>query len=429
VNVYNRGKKIMSDGSTDWTSADIRVLLVTSGYVFDELHNTVSQITNELSGDGYARVTLNSRTATQDNNAFRVVFDGDDAAFPTLGPGAGTPAAAIIYKFNALDALAELISYDLLVAPSVPDGGTYTIVWNADGILFLTSAVSGLSSLGTQPALSVLVRDANTAGVISAKAFSAGSFVKVKADGTGFEDGVAVPSGIDRCDATLLTGSDEFLTSSLDAAWTVTDGTPGVVDPLNPVARNYAITPRVFAQNPAGGLRAAGYGGFGVGGNSPWFTRSVGTLADGESLTFGLCLPPMSSTGFVLCGIQNATDKSGTGFASMLYLPNTTAGAWGGTITAGAGFSTAVSSACATSVGGNAAIWFKRVGSTVYVGISSVDGNDWASINYSFAYDAGDTHLVFGVGSNAGAPAWVPRLKWVRHTVTASDGLSPWELS
>ncbi len=140
--LFNRGKKIMSDGSSVvWTSADIRVLLVTSSYAFNADHNTVSQITNELSGGGYARVALSGKVGpTQDDTNDRATFDASDTTFTSLAAAAGTPAAAIVYKFNAADASAELICFDELTSPNTPNGGDYTIVWASAGVFTLNHA-------------------------------------------------------------------------------------------------------------------------------------------------------------------------------------------------------------------------------------------------------------------------------------------------
>ncbi len=138
--LYNRGKKILSDASLAWTGAgDFRVLLVTSSYTPNVDHNTVSQITNELSGGGYARVALSGKSGpTQDDANDRVSFDASDATFVTLGAAAGTPAYAIVYKYNAADASAELVGYFALTTPPTPNGGDYTIVWPTVGLFTLT---------------------------------------------------------------------------------------------------------------------------------------------------------------------------------------------------------------------------------------------------------------------------------------------------
>ncbi len=136
--LYNRGKKIMSDGSSVvWTSTDVRVLLVTSGYTFDVDHNTVSQITNELSGGNYVRKSIASPTMTEDDTDNRMEFDAADITWTALGAAAGTPAAAIVYKYNAADASAELIAYVPLTSPFVPNGGDYSVVWDDSGVFYL----------------------------------------------------------------------------------------------------------------------------------------------------------------------------------------------------------------------------------------------------------------------------------------------------
>lgn len=137
ASVYNRGKFILSNASTDWTSTDIRVLLVTSTYVFDVDQNFVSQITNELSGGGYSRQPLTGRTIAQDNGTNRSVLDASDTLFASLAAAAGTPAAAIVYKYNASDAAAELIAYGAISPIVIPNGGDITVVWNAAGVLYL----------------------------------------------------------------------------------------------------------------------------------------------------------------------------------------------------------------------------------------------------------------------------------------------------
>ena len=135
--VYNRGKLILSNASTDWTSTDIRVLLVTSAYAYNEDNNYVSDITGELSGGGYSRQPLTTRTITQDDTTNRSVLAGANTLFASLGAAAGNPAAAIVYKYNVSDAAAELISYEVLTAPPIPNGGDYTIVWSPDGVVYL----------------------------------------------------------------------------------------------------------------------------------------------------------------------------------------------------------------------------------------------------------------------------------------------------
>jgi hypothetical protein len=144
ANVYNRGKLVMADGtlgSSGWTSAgaDVGVLLVAAGYAYDPDHNFVSDITNELSGGGYARQTgLTGRAATEDDANDRVSYDAANTVFASLDAAAGQPVAAIVYN-NApgTDATRHLIAHVVLSAPPAPNGGDYTITWDAAGVLNL----------------------------------------------------------------------------------------------------------------------------------------------------------------------------------------------------------------------------------------------------------------------------------------------------
>ena len=59
--VNNIAKKKFIDGALNWATADIRALLLTSGYVVDPDDDFVADLTpgsNELTGTGYLRLSL-----------------------------------------------------------------------------------------------------------------------------------------------------------------------------------------------------------------------------------------------------------------------------------------------------------------------------------------------------------------------------------
>lgn len=137
---YNRGKKKFIDGGLNFATADLRVLLVTSGYTFNADHNFVSDLTpgsNELSGTGYARKTLASKATTQDDTNDRAEGDCDDIAYTAIN--AGTAAAAILFVQVTNDADSYLVGkYDTGGFPLVTNGGDATIAINAEGFLQIT---------------------------------------------------------------------------------------------------------------------------------------------------------------------------------------------------------------------------------------------------------------------------------------------------
>lgn len=129
--VFNRGKARLC-GSLDWGSTSIGVLLVTSSYTPNVDHNTVSQITNELSGGGYARVTtVGSRSVVQDDTANAAELVAAKTVFTSLGAAAGTPQYAIVYdNTNGADASRDVLFWIDLGTPATPDGNNYEIRWN-----------------------------------------------------------------------------------------------------------------------------------------------------------------------------------------------------------------------------------------------------------------------------------------------------------
>lgn len=134
--VYNRGKALVL-GSFNWSSSNVGVALVTTTYTPNADHNFVSDLTNELSGGGYARqTTVDSRSVTEDDTNDRVDLVAQKVTFPSLGAAAGTPKYAIVYdNTNGTDATRELIAWVDLGSAPVPDGNNYEIRWNGtDGV-------------------------------------------------------------------------------------------------------------------------------------------------------------------------------------------------------------------------------------------------------------------------------------------------------
>jgi hypothetical protein len=228
-----------------------------------------------------------------------------------------------------------------------------------------------------------------------------------------------LPSGV-----TPLTGSDEFATSVLNAAWTVTHGTEGTVDPLAPSAGTYSVTERVGAAARIGGLLAAGTGGLGDP-TAPTFGRSIGAaLADGDSITFGIVLPPNTGATFPFVGVTSANDASGSGYGFFIVQNSGTVQY--GTYSAGS-FSGSATLTLPSPLGGMITFWMRRTGATVYFAVLLGNG-EWTVLGSVAASSVTGTFATLSSGGNAGAVC-VTRYTWVRHTHTAADGSWPWDRS
>jgi hypothetical protein len=131
--VTNRGKALLMNGGLDLDTQDIRVLLCTASFTPSVDHNFVSEVTNECTGTGYARTALTSESVTEDDTNDRAVFDAADVTW--TGANFGTPAYAVIYRFVTNDADSPIIAVHTITSPVATNGGDYTLVWSANGLI------------------------------------------------------------------------------------------------------------------------------------------------------------------------------------------------------------------------------------------------------------------------------------------------------
>lgn len=121
----------------DFDSDTIAVLLTTSSYTpAQDTDNYLDDVTNEVSGGGYARVNLASKTVTYTGATNKHVLDAADTAFATA---TFTFRNAVIADVTpGSDATRPLIGYQAGSADVVGAGGTITLVWAAAGIVEIT---------------------------------------------------------------------------------------------------------------------------------------------------------------------------------------------------------------------------------------------------------------------------------------------------
>lgn len=136
--IYNSFKRDIMNGSIDLDSDTIKVMLVTSSYTPDvDAHTKRSDVTNEVSGTGYSAggATLANKAVTADNTDNEGVFDADDASWASSSI---TARGAVLYKSRGGASSAdELICYFDFGSNYTSTNGTFTITWNAEGILNL----------------------------------------------------------------------------------------------------------------------------------------------------------------------------------------------------------------------------------------------------------------------------------------------------
>lgn len=135
--IFNSFKMKIMDGSIDLDTDTIKVALVTSTYTPDQdAHVFFSSVTNEVVGTGYTAggSALAGKAVTQDNIDNEGVFDANDVSWTTATI---TARAAVLYKDTGTGSTSPLICYIDFGADKVSTAGTFTIAWNAEGILNL----------------------------------------------------------------------------------------------------------------------------------------------------------------------------------------------------------------------------------------------------------------------------------------------------
>ena len=134
--IYNEYKRTI--GQIDWANmaVDIRVALVTSGYVPDEdTHLTYDHITNELpTADGYTlggALTANRLISVDTINDWSK-FDADDI---TWGTSTLTARGAVVYLDTGVPSTSTLIAYIDFVSDKTSSGGDFVVQWHTDGVI------------------------------------------------------------------------------------------------------------------------------------------------------------------------------------------------------------------------------------------------------------------------------------------------------
>jgi len=134
----NYAKSRFADGTFDWDTNDIRILLVDNTTTVDteaNAQNLAGYTTlGELSGTGYVRKALTTKTVTTDTSNNRAELDCDDITW--TGLNAGTAIGFLIYKHvDGTAANDQPIAYSEFTSPFVSNGGNFTITVDVEGLL------------------------------------------------------------------------------------------------------------------------------------------------------------------------------------------------------------------------------------------------------------------------------------------------------
>jgi hypothetical protein len=129
------------EGQFGATSARrVEVALCTSSYTPDQdAHDFFSDITNEVSGTGYTAggASLANKAVSYSAGSNRLILDADNTAWTTAS---FTARYAIIYKDTGSGATSPLLGYVDLGGDQTVTAATFTIEWDANGVLTATAS-------------------------------------------------------------------------------------------------------------------------------------------------------------------------------------------------------------------------------------------------------------------------------------------------
>lgn len=134
VTIYPSFLNDIQDGNIDLGTDTVKLMLSTSSYTYSAAHNRRDDITNEVTGDGYTTggAELGSKTVGVVGTG---VFDAADVSWSA---STITARYGILYKSrggaSSADELIALIDFGADVSTTA---GTFTVTWNASGILTL----------------------------------------------------------------------------------------------------------------------------------------------------------------------------------------------------------------------------------------------------------------------------------------------------
>jgi hypothetical protein len=140
ANLFNTGVQTTVDGTNAWDSGtDLRAMLVTSSYTYSaeddyvDMGGSTGPVAGEVTNSGYSRQTLASVTTILDDANDEVQCDCANVTFGNMAAG-DQPYAMVVYVYNVADTSAQVISYNALTSPPAPNGGSFQVTIDSEGV-------------------------------------------------------------------------------------------------------------------------------------------------------------------------------------------------------------------------------------------------------------------------------------------------------
>ncbi len=133
--IFTSFKRDIANGAIDLDTDTLKIMLLTSTYTPSAAHAKRSDLTNEVSGTGYTAGGNTLASATVTNSGTTGVFTAANSSWTT---STITARYAAIYKSRGGASSAdELVCLFDFVTDKVSSAGTFTVQFNASGILVI----------------------------------------------------------------------------------------------------------------------------------------------------------------------------------------------------------------------------------------------------------------------------------------------------
>lgn len=131
--LYNEALTSIVKGEIDYLNDTIVAILTTDDGDIDA-DQYISDLTGEITGGGYSRQTLASKTVTTDDTNDRTIADAADLQWTAL---TNTFRYIHIAQSTGNDATSRLITKIDTGSSQTIDNGTYDVTWPTSGVFFI----------------------------------------------------------------------------------------------------------------------------------------------------------------------------------------------------------------------------------------------------------------------------------------------------
>jgi hypothetical protein len=131
--LFNEALTSIIKGEIDYLADTVVVLLTTDAPDIDA-DTYISDLTGEITGGGYTRKTLASKTVTTDDTNNRAIADAADVQWTGLS---NTFRYIVVAQSTGNNATSRLISTIDTGSSQTINNGTYDITWPTSGVFFI----------------------------------------------------------------------------------------------------------------------------------------------------------------------------------------------------------------------------------------------------------------------------------------------------